>query len=220
MCAPIAGALIGAVASVAGSMMQASAQQAAIDEQNRLQQQAMERSRKLRQEEVARQNAARQKNEDTLEQTTDRYEGENQQDQLEQIQKERIETATKPIDSIMSPTAAALPQTTSGSTVVNDDLSKRLASAAQKSRDKLSAYAKLGGYDQNFQQNALMDQTANRNINLVNNVRQGSLVATNAGVGLINSHVGKADPPDLAAGQAVAGLGGLFGKAVGGGIFG
>lgn len=207
MCDPFSA--VAALATVAGSAMSGIAQSNQVKAQNQLQQQAMARSKKMREEEQARQDKMRDKNAAVLDETIDRYDPNAQLKQLEDTQNERVDSSQKFADSVasMSPDEVAIPTSNQGNSVVSNDLAVRLARASAESRARVAAYAKLGGYDANFAKNTLADQNANRKINLTNNIRGGSLAASQAGISLINSNVGTAEKSNSVIPTVVSGLG-------------
>lgn len=208
MCDPFT-AMLAAAATVASSTMSGIAQSNQVKAQNQLQEQAMARSKKMREEEQARQDKMRDKNAGVLDETIDRYDPNAQLKQLQEVQDERVDSSQGFADSVakMTPDEVAIPTSNQGNSVVSNDLAQRLARASAESRARIAAYAKLGGYDANFAKNTLADQNANRQINLTNNIRGGSLAASQAGISLVNSNVGTAAKSNSVIPAAVGGLG-------------
>lgn len=207
MCDPFSA--LAAAATVAGTAMSGMAQANQVKAQNELQQQAMARSKKMREEEQARQDAMRAKNAEVLDKTIERYDPATQMKQLEGVQEERVKGAQAFADNVaaLTPSETAIQGSNQGSEVVQGDLAQRLAVASAEARKRIAAYAKLGAYDANFTKNALADAANTRAINLTNNMRQGSLATSQAGISLVNNNVGTAEKSNSVVPAVVGGLG-------------
>lgn len=226
MCDPVTAGLmaVSTALSAAGGMVSANAQKAQINQQNAFQRQMMDRNRAMREEELRRQEEMRRRQEGIVNENNQNYTAAAREDQLAKSQanieknvddlKADVATETSAVPSLIENAAA-------GNVVAEEDYAKRLAGAAADSRKRIQALARLGAYDMAAGNRAMASDENSGRLNLIGNMRKGSLDVSGVELGLLNSVANNTvvgpQTNMLATGQIISGLGNMVGSATAGG---
>jgi hypothetical protein len=211
MCGPLAIGLAAGAASLAGSVMTSQTAKNAQNAQAAQEQQQAIRRKQLRDAETQRQDAFRAENQAQFDKTIKEQGAESQTAELEKQQSQRAAEAQPFIDNVANadPTKVALQGTNTGNDMVRTEMARRLAMAASESRKRVAALSNMGGYEGLARDNARKLGQGTEQMNLVNDMRKGSLGAMDVET---NLPAVKVQPGSNILGQALTGLGSMLGK--------
>lgn len=181
MCDPISLTVASTLATVGGSLMSAQQQSSAVraqkkanDEAAAIQASQRQRSMEARSRELARQDQLRQEAEAAAAVNVQAKTPEKQQEVLDTNRQELESQYTAAVPLAQDPNAIALPTGTGQNQVVRDDARRALAETSARLRTQIAARSFLDAFGRLNFQNEMDNAGTNRNLQLVNNVRNAS----------------------------------------------